>query len=275
MRHRFGVLLLVGAVGLSLSLALPAVEAKPLKCSADMMPVGTTCVNTYEASVWDIPAAQTSLIKKVRDGKATFADLTAGGATQVSPSDSRSPAFPGTFPNTGNWTAPLYAASIPGVPPTACVSWFQAEQACRPSGKRLLANEEWQAAAAGTVDPGSNDGLANAMCNTSAAGPRATGNAGATPGGADSCISNWGVQDMVGNVWERVGDWVPPASGSCGSALFSGDFNCLAEDTQAAGTGALIRGGNFNNGTNAGAFAVNGNNTPSNANNNIGFRAAH
>ena len=39
-------------------------------------------------------------------------------------------------------------------------------------------------------------------------------------------------------------------------------------------TGALIRGGNFNNGTNAGVFAVNGNNNPSNSNNNIGFRCA-
>ncbi|NJO37227.1 MAG: hypothetical protein HC871_05905 [Rhizobiales bacterium] len=37
---------------------------------------------------------------------------------------------------------------------------------------------------------------------------------------------------------------------------------------------ALIRGGNFNNGTNAGVFAVNGNNNPSNSNNNIGFRCA-
>ena len=39
-------------------------------------------------------------------------------------------------------------------------------------------------------------------------------------------------------------------------------------------TGALIRGGNFNNGTNAGPLAVNGNNQPSNSNNNIGFRCA-
>lgn len=39
-------------------------------------------------------------------------------------------------------------------------------------------------------------------------------------------------------------------------------------------TGALLRGGNFNNGTNAGPLAVNGNNEPSNANNNIGFRCA-
>lgn len=35
---------------------------------------------------------------------------------------------------------------------------------------------------------------------------------------------------------------------------------------------ALIRGGNFNNGTNAGVFALNANNAPSNSNNNIGFR---
>ena len=38
--------------------------------------------------------------------------------------------------------------------------------------------------------------------------------------------------------------------------------------------GALLRGGNFNNGTNAGPLTVNGNNAPSNWNNNIGFRCA-
>lgn len=37
-------------------------------------------------------------------------------------------------------------------------------------------------------------------------------------------------------------------------------------------TGALIRGGNWNNGTDAGVFAANGNNNPSNSNNNIGLR---
>jgi hypothetical protein len=36
----------------------------------------------------------------------------------------------------------------------------------------------------------------------------------------------------------------------------------------------LIRGGNFNNGTNAGVFTVNANNDPSNSNNDIGFRCA-
>ena len=36
--------------------------------------------------------------------------------------------------------------------------------------------------------------------------------------------------------------------------------------------GAALRGGNWNNGTNAGAFALNLNNSSSNTNTNIGFR---
>ncbi len=35
-----------------------------------------------------------------------------------------------------------------------------------------------------------------------------------------------------------------------------------------------FRGGNWNNGTNAGVFNVNGNNSRSNVNTNIGFRSA-
>lgn len=257
------ILIVVAAVTL---LAAPPVEAKPLKCPSDQVPVGTTCVDKYENSVWSIPAANTSLIKKVQEGKAVLADLTAGGASQVSPSDSCSPAFPGTFPATGNWTAPLYAASVAGVLPTGCVTWFQAEQACALSGKRLLTNQEWQRAAAGTPDPGlAGDGVTT--CNTNTSGPVNTGSTG-------NCVSNWGARDMVGNVWEWVADWVPPASGFCGSALFSGDENCLAGDTQAAGTGALIRGGNSSSGPNAGVFVVNGFFAPSDASISVGFRCA-
>ncbi len=107
--------LLVG--GLFALLAAPAVEAL---CSPDSVLVGLTCVDKYEASVWSIPAANTRLIAKVKLGVATLANLTAGEATQVSLSGSSScsPAFPGSFPDTGNWTAPLYAVSIPGVLPT-------------------------------------------------------------------------------------------------------------------------------------------------------------
>ena len=37
---------------------------------------------------------------------------------------------------------------------------------------------------------------------------------------------------------------------------------------------AAQRGGNWNNGAHNGVFAVNSNNSPSNVNNNIGFRGA-
>lgn len=37
---------------------------------------------------------------------------------------------------------------------------------------------------------------------------------------------------------------------------------------------AFIRGGNWNNGSNAGAFTLNVNNAPTNTNTNIGFRVA-
>ena len=36
----------------------------------------------------------------------------------------------------------------------------------------------------------------------------------------------------------------------------------------------VYRGGNWNNGTNAGVFYLNGNNSRSNSNTNIGFRSA-
>jgi hypothetical protein len=45
-----------------------------------MPPLGDTlCVDRYEASVWRVPGAQTALVKKLKRGKATLADLTAGG----------------------------------------------------------------------------------------------------------------------------------------------------------------------------------------------------
>jgi formylglycine-generating enzyme required for sulfatase activity len=269
MRRVSGGLAVVAIVGLWLGLAAPA-WAERKTCPPDAVRVGPTCVDTYEASVWDVPPANTGLINKIKKGTATLADLTAGGATQVSPSSSCSPTFPGTFPATGNWTAPLYAVSIPGVHPTACVSWFQAEQACALSGKRLLTNQEWQRAAAGTPDPGNSDN-GTTDCNViTAGGPVNTGSRSA-------CVSSWGAFDMVGNVWEWVADWGSVAAGcTTWSAGFGSDDSCIGGDAANVATlpGALIRGGRWMDGSFAGVFSVAGTVVPSNTFASVGFRCA-
>lgn len=278
MRRRTGILGCSVLISFSLVLAPPPAEAG--RCSHDAVRVGTTCVDKYEASVWDIAAAQKGLIKKVQKGKATLADLLAGGATQygaASTSSCTGSEYPGTFPVTGNWTAPLYAVSIPGVHPSTCISWFQAEQACALSYKRLLTNQEWQRAAAGTPDPtdGIDDGIAE--CNVvTAASPVNTGSRSA-------CVSNWGARDMVGNVWEWVGNWGDHALVGCtdwtasGSGIAGDDLSCVGGDGSSVPgllPGALIRGGDWDEGKQAGVFAVSGDRPPSNTNQFIGFRCA-
>src|SRR5206468_1262216 len=123
------------------------------------------------------------------------------------------PPYPANFPASGQSTPVLgssppspgvYAVSIPGVHPSACITWFQAAQACRLSGKRLLTGLEWQRAAAGTPDPGTDNGTSD--CNIS------TGkllNTGSRAG----CKSSWGAFDMVGNAEEWVADWADAALG--------------------------------------------------------------
>lgn len=251
--------LLVGFLGATIGEAAST-------CASDGVQVGPVCVDKYEASVWNIPPEQKGLIKKVKQGKATLDKLLAGGATQVSPSDSCSPALPESFPVTGNWTAPLYAVSIPGVPPTACISWFQAEQACALSGKRLLSNQEWQRAAAGTPDPGAADD-GSTTCVTNTAGSTNTGS-------RSTCVSSWGAFDMVGDVWEWVADWGPVAA-FCPSGLFgTGDLNCLAGASTTTSPGALFRGGSRGNTTGAGVFAVYGASPASLQASYLGFRCA-
>src|SRR5262249_52754567 len=166
------VILSVGLAAVCLW-AVPA-SAGRLKCPRDSVKVGNVCIDTYEESVWQIPLPNKSLISAVLAGKATLADLTAGGPTQLSPSPSCSPGYPATFPASGQWTPILgsnppspgvYAVSISGVSPSACITWFAAAQACRLSDKRLMTNLEWQDAAAGTPDPGTDDGTTDCNVN--------------------------------------------------------------------------------------------------------------
>ena len=190
---------------------------------ADAVVSGTVCMDKYEASVWRVPDPTTSnkgLVKKIQQGKATAADLTAGGATQLGiASDDYAPCA-----DSGqNCTDDIYAVSLPGVTPSAYITWFQAQAACKNARKRLPSNAEWQAAVAGTPDPGPDNGTTD--CNTASAF------AAVATGSRSSCVSARGAFDMVGNLYEWVADWVPRST-ACGtwSAGVSptGDDQCLA-----------------------------------------------
>jgi formylglycine-generating enzyme required for sulfatase activity len=254
-------------VALICALAEPAAAQTPKKCPIESVKVGGICIDIYEASAWQIPAEQTSLIKKLQKGKVDLADLTAGGATQVGCTNPLygHGTYPLTFPENGNWTTPVYAASIAGVLPSACITWFQAEQACALSGKRLLTNQEWQRAAAGTPDPGNAPGAQD--CNTNNVGPVVD---------RANCRSSWQVANMVGNVTEWVGDWGDLVDG-CNNwvASFGSDQSCVGGPGSSYGSfpGAPFRGGDWTDGTDAGVFAI-GPGNPSQSSVTTGFRCA-
>lgn len=250
----------VAALGLW---AIP-VHAATLKCPPDSAKVGTTCVDKYEGSIWQIPPSNTALVKLVQVGKATLAELTAGGATELGCIPGSQTPYPASFPVNGNWTAPVYAASVPGVLPSTCISWFQAEQACALSSKRLVTNQEWQRAASGTPDDAASCNISNSMAPL----PNTTGS-------APACVSNWGTFDMVGNVWELVGDWQEQAT--LQNDWPSGDFASDSSSVGGTGTGRpgeVFRGGYWKMGANAGVFAIDVSHDPSGSGPALGFRCA-
>src|SRR5262249_54865131 len=124
------------AFGTALLATAAPTTAKTLRCAADAVKVGTTCVDKYEASVWSIPPSNTSLVKRVQAGKATLVDLQLAGAVQLGCTGAPygHTAYPVTFPDNGNWapvpgsvppSSGVFAVSVAGTKPSACTSWLQ------------------------------------------------------------------------------------------------------------------------------------------------------
>lgn len=215
----------------------------------EMVRVGSLCVDKYEASVWNAPNASVA-------------------TTQYGISADDYPCSDNG--NDCSSTNPIYARSVAGVTPSGYITWFQAQQACGMSGKRLITNAEWQMAVAGTTDPGTADN-SSSTC--------ATKSARSVTGSRGDCYSNWSVHDMVGNLWEWVADWMQLKS--------RGDFGDISSETYGTDgiygmadaypeidrfPSALKRGGYWDSGTAAGVFAMEGMLGPSESSSIIGFR---
>lgn len=227
-------------------------------------------IDRYEASVWTTSGGSS-------------------GGTQRFLTDND---FPASFPRNGQWRdpsqptppTPLYALSATGLQPARLITWFQAVEACRASGKRLPTDEEWLTAANGTPDPGDHNGDGG-RCRTGAgpAGPRNTGL-------GTICRSGWGVQDMIGNVWEWTSEWHAGAGSSTarvnvGVQNWPSDYNgdgtwningLVAPVPSAPGAIGIpsvsARGGGWADNARSGVFALSLDNAPSYFGGSIGFR---
>jgi formylglycine-generating enzyme required for sulfatase activity len=278
-----------------------------------MVPVGSWCVDKYEASIWSNA-----------DGSGTgyFTDSTTSGDT-----DPYYPTGAANVPsgcNRNGAGCSQYAVSKPGVIPSRGITWYQAAKFCANAGKQLIPDSLWQTAAIGTYDPGSGSGTggtaggsasdaAAAQCNINTHnatwttwlkannGVRRTDRAGTTAGGTNACVSDYGVDDMVGNLWEwtdmngvQAGadqtTFTQGKSNASGGPFSTADgtwnINGSAWGCDGAGTSkgtcgwknntpaAAFRGGAWSDGATAGVTALVLNYSGSYSGWNIGFRCA-
>ncbi|MFH1725285.1 MAG: hypothetical protein ABII00_11790 [Elusimicrobiota bacterium] len=237
-------------------------------CPSDMVAVGAWCVDKYEGSVWATPTGGTQY----------------GASTDDYPCSDNGTDCPAGAAN------PIYARSVSGVTPARQITWFQANIACTNVNKELLPNRIWQAAAAGTPDPGASGTAPDCMTASSNTGPGVTGT-------GTNCLSAYGAENMIGSLWEYVGEWGTAAAGVSNSTdnaivewdgAYSGYNNDVMKNvggqvyTQYGSpvsldwvTGmvtAVIRGGFWGEGTGAGVFALGALVSPSHWKYYIGFR---
>lgn len=163
------------------------------------------------------------------------------------------------------------AVSVAGKKPWRNISQNQAVMACAKSGKRLPTNKEWFQASLGTPDLDS--GWQEDDCNVK---KNWADNPGAT-GSGQNCISSAGVYDMVGNVWEWIDGTIADGKFEDAELPESGyiagvDANSMPIKTdkdnkdanyyndyfwiKKSGIRTIARGGYWDNGEDAGQYAI-------------------
>lgn len=170
------------------------------------------------------------------------------------------------------------AVSTAGAQPWTVVTREQAQALCLREGKRLPTAAEWYFVAIGTPDTPSD-------CNINS-------NTYLPTGQKTSCLSSFGLNDTIGNVWEWVSDDVidgqyqgrplpaegyvtqvasdgmPTATAREGSALFGQDYFW----SDPVGAYGLLRGGYFGSGQDGGLYSSHAKTPPTLATAAIGFR---
>jgi len=155
------------------------------------------------------------------------------------------------------------AATEPGVEPWRFVSLTDAQQLCARSGKRLPTNEEWYKTVSGFGDQD--------QCVTD------TDNDTPQPTGKAACVSPLGVYDLIGNVWEWIDeevtdgqyrerslpetgyvqsvdtDGIVVTTGNSANTNYGEDYAWTSDD----GVRAIIRGGFYGSGDDAGIYSQN------------------
>lgn len=163
------------------------------------------------------------------------------------------------------------AVSVPGKKPWRNISQNQAVMACAKAGKRLPTGKEWFQASLGTPDI--DTGWQADDCNVKKNWPD---NPGPT-GSGKNCVSSAGAYDMVGNVWEWIDGSIVDGKSADREMPESGyiagvDADSLPVKTdkdnkdpnyfndyfwiKKNGVRAIARGGYWDNGEDAGQYAI-------------------
>ncbi|MBC7927786.1 MAG: SUMF1/EgtB/PvdO family nonheme iron enzyme [Bryobacteraceae bacterium] len=250
-----------GALGFALLAASacfnPAFGQCKNPANTNMIVSGPNCIEKFESSLWYV--TDPAIIQLIKEDKVLVptAGMTQVGLTGVD-------WLMGGCNINGGGCKNVFSLSFRKVVPARNVNYFVAGAACRNSGKRLLTNAEWQAAALGTPDPGLTDNKTT-ECNIGSSLDISL------TGARTGCRSDVGAFDMIGNVLEFVADWGALATtGNKWDPAFGSDVSHVggAPGGMYFGLpGATTRGGTYANGSGgnfglAGAYAIDQNGTP-------------